>query len=234
MAAGAVFHVIGECNGYYYGQIYNTNGVGFVGGTKGRMFVRKEDVKMRMSAEGLALLARLEAPSPAPDGNTTHPANLKNYKTNSNGKITQVKNQDQYDGAVTVGYGLAVFPGNTSLRNYLSNKYGIETYGDNDVKLFDEWASAGDVVALLRDVAGIDPTPGTVVEDHSPRVWTMANGNGVTHLSQQQFDALLLMGILGSTNAQAAPLFWPATEKSDAQVVQALWDARTGNKYREC
>ena len=78
---------------------------------------------MRMSAEGFKLLARIEAPSPGP-ASTTGASTSTYYKTNSSGKITQVKNQDIGDGAITVGYGLAVKKGNdgTTLRNYLAEK----------------------------------------------------------------------------------------------------------------
>ena len=167
-----------------------------------------------MSAEGFALLARMEAPS----GDHYNNNQSDFYQKNGNGKITYVKNQDiEGKGDITVGYGLLVKKGSdgTALRNYLSSTHTI------DASTRDAWVPANKVVTLLNDLSGTDVTPGTRVVDHGERTKTFAKSLGFQRLTQQQFDALTTLVVVGRWSNAARALF--ATDTTDEEAAQAIY-----------
>ncbi|MCL2447144.1 MAG: hypothetical protein FWD06_10310 [Oscillospiraceae bacterium] len=214
---GSLVHLLG-----YYGDFYLVQ-------AGGRVLFWNAQQHMRMSPQGFALLARMEAPSPAPDQHTTHPANLTLYRTNASGRITYVRNHrnpGENIATVTVGYGLYVDPRITEgqrLRDYLRNTYGIDTTTLN------YWTRGPVAVSLLHNLAGTVRTPGTQVIDHSERTWEVAGWIGRTRLTQWEFDALSYVVIVGRNSARAEILFGSVTSSdSDNAVARVIHNASTG------
>ena len=157
---------------------------------------------MTLSSEGARLLAEMEVPMSS-----------KVVHRDDDGNITEIRNQDIGDGGITVGFGTYVPYGSAgdAKRRELMEKYGI------DASSTDQWVPIDVVLQLYAD-------------EQKEYVERAIERQGITEVTQQQFDAIMMQVFNSNYQAMVAAYF--DDSKTDEEVVQAILDVyRTFEKW---
>jgi hypothetical protein len=152
---------------------------------------------MTLSSDGARLLAEMEVPM-----------SRSVIQRDEDGNITAIRNHDIGDGGITVGFGTYVPYGSAgdAKRRELMDKYGI------DATSTDIWIPIDVALRLYAD----EQTA------YAERAIAAIERQGISEVTQQQFDAILMQVFNSNYSAMVAAYF--DDSKTDEEVVQEILD----------